>query len=282
MSVDELVPRHRIGHIEPSAWGKGRRQAGTAFLQCLRERRTLYSFRQRVGHIGHRRSTRANRGEHRETIYTSRPATDDRESLTDRFGRNCFRKLASGFVDIPLWVTEGYGTVFEEVDDELDARGEGPPDVVIVPLGTGALAAAAGGYYRVEPGVTATGNVRRFATDLVLLGAEPVGAACFAASAEAGERRSAPTAAPSVLGGLARGLPSPLAWEVVAPTFDGFVGIDDTAAEAAVQRLRANGVEASPAGAAAFAALDVVRAAGSEPIGPDARVLVVCTEGPRP
>ncbi|MFN8040343.1 MAG: pyridoxal-phosphate dependent enzyme [Acidimicrobiales bacterium] len=187
-----------------------------------------------------------------------------------------------GFVDIPLWVTEGYGTVFEEVDDELDARGEGPPDVVVVPLGTGALAAAAGGYYRVEPGVTATGNVRRFATDLVLLGAEPASVACFAASAEAGERRSAPAAAPSVLGGLARGLPSPLAWEVVAPTFDGFVGIDDDAAQAAVDRLRANGVEASPAGAAAFAALSVVRSAGTEPIGPDARVLVVCTEGPRP
>ncbi len=85
-----------------------------------------------------------------------------------------------------------------------------------------------------------------------------------------------------MLGGLARGLPSRLAWEVVAPTFDGFVGIDDAAADAAVHRLRANGVEASPAGAAAFAALDVVRTAGPEPIGPDARVLVVCTEGPRP
>ncbi|MEZ5141693.1 MAG: pyridoxal-phosphate dependent enzyme [Acidimicrobiales bacterium] len=189
-----------------------------------------------------------------------------------------------GFVDIPMWVTEGYGTVFEEVDDELDARGGTPPTVVVVPLGTGALAAAAGAYYRVEPGVTATGAVRRFDADLVLLGAEPSDAACFGASAAAGARRSLPASAPSVLGGLARGLPSPLAWDVVAPTFDGFVGVGDDEAMAAVARLRGHGVQASPAGAAAFAGLDAVLAGaeGSNLVRPEARVLVVCTEGPIP
>lgn len=187
-----------------------------------------------------------------------------------------------GYDEIPQWVTEGYGTVFEEVDDELDSRGIGPPDVVVVPLGTGALAAAAGSYYRVEPGVTATGAVRRFATDLVLVGAEPAVAACFSASAAAGARGSLPVVAPSVMGGLARGLPSPLAWDVVAPTFDGFVSVGEDEADAAVDALRAHGVQASPSGSCAFAGLVALRrAAGRDgPVPDGAHVLVVCTEGP--
>ena len=48
-----------------------------------------------------------------------------------------------GFDEIPLWVTEGYATVFEEVTDELETRGRPAPDAVLVPLGIGALASAA-------------------------------------------------------------------------------------------------------------------------------------------
>ncbi len=179
-----------------------------------------------------------------------------------------------GFDEIPAWVTEGYATVFEEVDDELESRGRTAPDVVVVPLGIGALASAAGSWYRTE----------RFASDLWLLGCEPAAAACWTASIEVAERVTLPSAGITVVEGLARGLPSPLAWPVVSRSFDAVAAIDDALAIEAEARLADHGVLASPTGSAAFAGVLRAlqdRAAGDEsiPIGPTTRVLVVITEG---
>jgi diaminopropionate ammonia-lyase len=48
-----------------------------------------------------------------------------------------------GYEQVPTWVVEGYATIFWEVDDQLAARGEAGPDVVMIPVGVGGLAAAA-------------------------------------------------------------------------------------------------------------------------------------------
>ncbi len=182
----------------------------------------------------------------------------------------------AGFDEIPSWVTEGYTTVFEEAIDEIERRGAPAPDAVFVPLGTGALAAAAGAYFRVE----------RFGPDLWLGGVEPVAAACFSDSVAAGARVALPHPAPSALAGLARGLPSPLAWESVTATFDAFVAIDDDRALTAVDQLARSGVIVSAAGAAGLAGLQAAMvsaaAAGIDlPLGPDRSVLLVATESPR-
>ncbi len=190
-----------------------------------------------------------------------------------------------GFAEIPAWVTDGYATVFEEVDDELDKRGAGAPDAVFVPLGTGALAAAAGNYYRVEPGITASGGVRRFPVDLQLIGVEPAEAPCFIESVRAHRRTALPSAAPSVMDSLSRGLPSPMAWEVVRRTFDAFVAVTDAHALDASHVLHDHGVRVNASGAAAFAGLVDVLARKSEwsvDLGPRSEVLVLCTEGPLP
>ncbi|MDZ7732734.1 MAG: pyridoxal-phosphate dependent enzyme [Acidimicrobiia bacterium] len=77
--------------------------------------------------------------------------------------------------------------------------GESPaPDTVVVPLGTGALAAAAT-WFRTE----------RFPEELRLVGVEPSDAACFRESALAGERRSLP--APRSRGARRAGAGAPLA-----------------------------------------------------------------------
>jgi diaminopropionate ammonia-lyase len=179
-----------------------------------------------------------------------------------------------GYDDIPAWVTEGYATVFEEVEDELEARGRPVPDAVVVPLGVGALAAAGGAWLRTE----------RFPADLWLGGAEPTAAACWSASIEAEERITLPASGITVMEGLARGLPSPLAWPVVARSYDAVVAVDDDRAVEAAARLADHGVRASPTGAAAFAAVLqalVDRATGIDaiPLGPSARVVVIVTEG---
>jgi diaminopropionate ammonia-lyase len=179
-----------------------------------------------------------------------------------------------GYDEVPRWVTDGYVTVFEEVDDELAARTALPPGVVVVPLGTGALAAAAARYFRTE----------RFSPDLRLVGVEPEGAACFTESVVAGQRRALPGPAPSIMGGLGRGLPSPLAFPLVAEAFDGFVSLSDDEAQDAVDRLEADGVQTTPAGAAALGAIaalgDTDRAGAGLTSG--ASVLVVNIEGPIP
>ncbi|MCX7620347.1 MAG: pyridoxal-phosphate dependent enzyme [Acidimicrobiales bacterium] len=188
-----------------------------------------------------------------------------------------------GFTEIPGWVTDGYTTVFEEVDEELESRGARVPDAVFVPLGTGALAAAAGNYYRVEPGLTATGKIRRFPPDLRLIGVEPAEARCFIESIRAHRRVALPAAAPSVMDSLARGLPSPLAWEVVRRTFDGFIAVTDAHALAASHVLRDHGIWVNASGAAAFAGLVdglTRRSDWGLDLGSRSEVLVVCTEGP--
>ena len=42
----------------------------------------------------------------------------------------------------------GYSTIFREIDAQLEERGEGAPDLVIVQMGVGALAAAVVQHYR--------------------------------------------------------------------------------------------------------------------------------------
>jgi len=190
------------------------------------------------------------------------------------------------YEELPGWVTEGYTTIFEEAVDEMERRGAGAPDAVFVPLGVGALAACAGDHFRVE----------KFPEELALVGVEPTDASCFVESCIAGRRVAMPHAAPSVMDGLARGLPSPLAWDVVSTTFDAFLAIDDARAQQAVAHLEAAGVIASPAGAAALGGLVELRQLGATVTGPGASadealavaalvpataaVLVVVTEAP--
>jgi diaminopropionate ammonia-lyase len=178
-----------------------------------------------------------------------------------------------GFEDVPTWVIEGYATLFEEVEDELEARRAAAITAVAVPLGVGTLAATAATFHRVD----------RFAEDLWLLGAEPASAACWSASAEAGARVTLPGPGVSVMEGLNRGLPSPSAWPAVSAGFDAFAAVEDDRAREAVRRLGEHGVRTGPTGAAGFAGiLEALRARAegdtSIPLGPTARVLVVVTE----
>src|SRR5919109_478324 len=76
-----------------------------------------------------------------------------------------------GYTDVPGWVIEGYSTIFWEVDDALAEGGRPAPDVVVVQVGVGALAAAAARHYRRGPAMVAV---------------EPTQAACVLASVQAG------------------------------------------------------------------------------------------------
>ncbi|MBA2312312.1 MAG: pyridoxal-phosphate dependent enzyme, partial [Actinobacteria bacterium] len=122
-----------------------------------------------------------------------------------------------GYEDVPRWVIEGYSTIFWEIDDELERRGEPGPDVVVIQLGVGALGAAAARHFRrarVDPAP-------------LMIGVEPDRAACVLASMEAGEIVSIPGPHDSIMAGLNCGTPSVVAWADVSRGYDVYLAIPD-------------------------------------------------------
>ena len=170
---------------------------------------------------------------------------------------------------VPEWVVEGYSTIFREVDDQLAAAGVAAVDVVVVPVGVGALAAAAATHYRAA------------ADGPALVGVEPTDAACVTASVNAGHIVSLEGVQRSVMAGLNCGTPSAVAWPRVSQGFDWFITVDDAEAEDAVRSLAARGIVSGESGAASLAGwrqLAAVLPADPSASWPSA-VLLISTEG---
>jgi diaminopropionate ammonia-lyase len=207
-----------------------------------------------------------------------------------------------GYEQVPAWVVEGYATIFWEVDAQLAARGEEAPDVVVVPVGVGGLAAAAvrhwhrrgrlidrgsrsGGLRGAEPPAVAgfPGPLRRPPR---LLGVEPLAAACVLRSLQAGRIVTVPGPHDSIMAGLNCGTPSLVAWPLLRAGLDAVVAVADERARQAMRDLAAAGIVAGETGAASLAGLAEAtggRTAGrlrrALGLGAGARVLLVCTEG---
>jgi diaminopropionate ammonia-lyase len=168
-----------------------------------------------------------------------------------------------GYVDVPAHVIEGYTTIFAEVDEQL---GDDTVDLVVVPMGVGALTAAVVAHYSADAAVVAV---------------EPLTAACGLASARAGEPAFVPGPHDSIMAGLNCGTVSLIAWPTVQAGVDAFVAVDDLAAEQAMRDHAALGVDAGETGAASLAGLRALVAQAAD-AGIDVRgrrALVLCTEG---
>lgn len=174
-----------------------------------------------------------------------------------------------GYETIPAIVIEGYATIFAEVTAQSEAAGLPTPDLVVIPMGVGALAGATAQWFRregIDPGV-------------LLLGVEPSSANCVQASALAGEIIEVPGPHHSIMAGLNCGLPSPVAWPWVSTGFDWFVAIDDSDAEDAMRSLAECGVVSGETGAASLGALQAIGDLSAMGLGPDSTVLLISTEG---
>jgi diaminopropionate ammonia-lyase len=165
-----------------------------------------------------------------------------------------------GYEDIPARVIEGYATLFAEID--------AAPDIAFVPVGVGALAAAA------AAGLPASTR---------LVSVEPLAAACTIASARAGRPVGFPGPHHTAMAGLACGIPSPVAWPAVAARFDAFCAIEEETADEGVRRLSALGLDRGEcSGATVGAALELLRrddARAALGAGPGSSVLLLLTEG---
>jgi len=181
-----------------------------------------------------------------------------------------------GYEQVPTWVVDGYATIFWEVDDHFAALGADGPDVVVVPVGVGALAAAATRHYRRD------GLERRPR----LVGVEPLAAACVLRSLRAGRIVTVPGPHDSIMAGLNCGTPSPVAWPSLRAGLDAVVAVADGCARQAMRDLAAAGIVAGESGAAALAGLAELTAGpgagelrSALGLEADASVLLLCTEG---
>lgn len=175
-----------------------------------------------------------------------------------------------GYEEVPGWVADGYQTIFDELAEQVDPI----PPLVAIQIGVGALASAA---------------VRALAAPgRVIVGVEPVDAACALAAVRVGAVSPVPGPQTSIMAGLNCGTASPVALPDMAGGIAAFCAIDDRAAEAAVRLLHEDGLDCGETGAAGVAgllALRESRPAGTwEPLGfaagqPPA-ALVLCTEAP--
>jgi diaminopropionate ammonia-lyase len=179
-----------------------------------------------------------------------------------------------GYERVPAWIIEGYSTIFAEIDEALE---RGQPDVVVVPIGVGALAAAAVRHYWSLGG----GRPR-------LVGVEPTSAACVLESVAAGRIVTLGHPQTSIMAGLNCATPSLIAWPLVSRGIDLYLAVPDGFVADATRLLAADGIVAGECGAAGLAALTAVanpsdahlgQAREALALGPESRVLLLCTEG---
>lgn len=175
---------------------------------------------------------------------------------------------------VPRWIVEGYSTLFFEIDDALALGAQPSPDVVVVPVGVGSLAAAA--------------VLHAAGWGAKVIGVEPTSAACVFGSLRSRAPRTIGPANESIMAGLNAGTPSLVAWPVVHAGLTACVTIDDDQVPAAMRTLAELGIEAGETGAAGLAGLTALMADGSAMagevrtaagVGEAATVLVLMTEG---
>jgi len=181
-----------------------------------------------------------------------------------------------GYEEIPLRVIEGYATMFLESDRQMDRAGVGRPDLILVQIGVGALAAAVVRHYRTGP----AGRGAR------IVGVEPEDAACAAASIERGGRVTVAGPHRSMMAGLNCGTLSSVAWPWIERGLDAVVTVGDDRAAEAMRRLAAAGVVSGESGAAGLAGLlECLLGPGSDEarsrlgVTGATRVLLLSTEG---
>jgi diaminopropionate ammonia-lyase len=173
-----------------------------------------------------------------------------------------------GYEDVPRWVVDGYETIFTEIGDALVEHGLPHPNVVALPMGVGALAAAGVRHYWSADGPRPQ-----------LIGVEPVSAACVLRSVEAGEIVTLDEPQTSMMAGLNCATPSLIAWPMVSRGVDAYVSVADDRVPTAMRLLAADGVVAGETGAAGLAGLLRLAEETERPWDAGACVLLVATEG---
>jgi len=164
-----------------------------------------------------------------------------------RYGRIVIADTAyEGYVNIPMFIQQGYLTMFAEIREQLKGSGSSALDLVFIQSGVGAFAAAAVEFFCT------------FYPQTRLISVEPVTADCLFRSAENhdGEPITVlPSGESTIMAGLNCGTPSLTAWGAIRDHFFAFTAIEDSWAIEAMRRLALNKVISGESGCAGLAAL---------------------------
>lgn len=144
-----------------------------------------------------------------------------------------------GYEDIPGRVIEGYSTIFDEVDTQIDTT----PTHVFTPLGVGALGAATVAHFH-------DANPRP-----EIIGVEPLEAACVQAALEVGEVITIESQFRTSMVGLNCGTASKIAYPALAAGLDWTVAITDRWSDEAMRLYADNGLVSGESGAACLGGL---------------------------
>jgi len=170
-----------------------------------------------------------------------------------------------GYEDVPAKVIEGYATIFDEVDAQIDTD----PTHVFTPLGVGALGAATVAHFHdADPRPQ-------------IIGVEPLEAACVQEALEVGEVITIESQFRTSMVGLNCGTASKIAYPALAAGLDWTVAISDHWSDEAMRLYADNGLVSGESGAACLGGL--LALAGSdarETIGLNgsSTVLLIITE----
>lgn len=148
-----------------------------------------------------------------------------------------------GYEEIPRLVMEGYSTMLWEIDEQLAAMKCEPPTHVIVQLGVGTFAETV---------------VRHFAgkeEPPVIIGVEPVSAACVLESVRARKIVKVPGPHTSIMAGMNCDSPSLVSFPVMQKGIACFVPISDERAKEAMRFLARHNIVSGETGAAGMGAL---------------------------
>ncbi|KAK0108388.1 hypothetical protein ONS95_003199 [Cadophora gregata] len=169
------------------------------------------------------------------------------------------------------WIVEGYQTLLDEIEEQIFAfTGDVKISHVITPVGVGGLAQAVTTHCQRTPR----------AQKPIVVTVEPEMAACLKTSLEAGQPTSI-EAEYTICTGMCCGTISLIGWPILSAGIRAAVTTTDAEVDRAVAELGQYGVSAGPCGAASLAGLRVIAGSGEMPLGSDAVVVLLCTEGKR-
>ncbi|MDO5324584.1 MAG: diaminopropionate ammonia-lyase [Clostridia bacterium] len=188
-----------------------------------------------------------------------------------------------GYEEIPTRIMQGYTTIAREIDAQLAAMSEDAPTHILLQAGVGSFAAAMLGYYTAK-----YGDARPVSVIV-----EPKAADCILRTARAddGKLRFVTGDMPTIMAGLACGEPSTVSWRILDAYADAFLSMPDSAAAGGMRmlgnplpgdtRIISGESGASTAGALREIMVNPALAELREKLGfgPDARVLLISTEG---
>ena len=176
---------------------------------------------------------------------------------------------AEDYVEIPQIISEGYLTLFAEVEESLG--GEEELDYVVIQAGVGGLAAAACRWLQMT---------RREATTLVVV--EPAVAACLQDTVERrGTIETLEGSADSACQGCNCERASVAAWRVLRERALVTVAVEDHWAHEATRMMTDAGLASSPTGSCGLGGVVGWLACEECPLFPESRVLVINTEDGR-